>query len=204
MSNPNTSGKVLKPDWGDPAQARDLPEAARLIYDANWKFYDLFSESKEAILDNVQRQMRETGTEVSNGRVLLQDGRLLGIHCYYGSEEIEGRQLASLRMLMDVAQPRSDAMVRLRAFRKEVEPIAERSLYLSRIAVAPESRGKGIGQIMLRDFEQIARQAGYSMASLHVMNGNQPAIRFYTTAGYVLRSAPDRGFLSLVKHLPDR
>jgi ribosomal protein S18 acetylase RimI-like enzyme len=51
--------------------------------------------------------------------------------------------------------------------------------------VAPEARGQGIGTRLIDAVEDWARAAGYASIGLGVTTMNEPAIRLYTSKGYV-------------------
>lgn len=52
------------------------------------------------------------------------------------------------------------------------------------IAVAPQVRGKGLGQILLSTCETRARMRGCRHLSLEVRASNRPAIKLYRSAGF--------------------
>lgn len=59
-----------------------------------------------------------------------------------------------------------------------------RYLYLSNLAVHPESRRQGIAQQLLKTCEQVAQDWGYQDLYLHVLENNSTARRLYVRAGY--------------------
>ncbi len=56
-------------------------------------------------------------------------------------------------------------------------------LYLEDLYVRPESRGKGIGKLLLRELARIARDRGCGRLEWAVLDWNEPAIRFYEALG---------------------
>lgn len=54
-----------------------------------------------------------------------------------------------------------------------------------RIAVSPELRGRGYGQVLLEDFLAQAKGAGATSVLLEVRAGNSPAIGLYEKNGFV-------------------
>ncbi len=52
------------------------------------------------------------------------------------------------------------------------------------IAVAPECRGQGVGQSLLKALEQHARALGCCKVTLEVLSGNVQALRAYTRNGF--------------------
>ena len=60
-----------------------------------------------------------------------------------------------------------------------------RSLELERIYVRKEFKGRGIGRLMMRKIEEIARSHGYQYLWLGVWEKNELAISFYKRNGFV-------------------
>lgn len=50
--------------------------------------------------------------------------------------------------------------------------------------VAPDHRGRGVGQALLSAAREVAAQRGGTKLSLRVLSGNKRAIRAYTAAGF--------------------
>jgi ribosomal protein S18 acetylase RimI-like enzyme len=51
------------------------------------------------------------------------------------------------------------------------------------ISVLPECRGRGIGELLMRQVLELLRERGYPQASLSVQNSN-PALRLYERLGF--------------------
>ena len=64
------------------------------------------------------------------------------------------------------------------------------ALWVHAIGVEPQHQGRGVGQRLMRETEQIARQQGYTNMLLSVRKDNSHAIRAYEAAGW--RCVPDR------------
>ncbi|HXY20758.1 MAG TPA: GNAT family N-acetyltransferase [Gemmatimonadales bacterium] len=60
----------------------------------------------------------------------------------------------------------------------------ERHGHVSDIVVAPEARGRGVGEALMTAAEGWARSRGYRLLSLHVFDGNTGARAFYARLGY--------------------
>jgi ribosomal protein S18 acetylase RimI-like enzyme len=58
------------------------------------------------------------------------------------------------------------------------------ALQLERIYVVPSQQGKGIGQILMDEVIQMARQGGHNQVWLSVWERNPDAIRFYERNGF--------------------
>src|SRR5437899_4577026 len=56
-------------------------------------------------------------------------------------------------------------------------------LYLEDLFVKPDKRGKGYGRALLVDLAKVARDRGCGRMEWAVLNGNEPAFKFYRTLG---------------------
>lgn len=63
---------------------------------------------------------------------------------------------------------------------KEVLPV-----YISRLAVNPKFREKGVGSLLLEYATSLAKEKGYGAIRLLVVDYNEPAIEFYSKNGFV-------------------
>lgn len=69
---------------------------------------------------------------------------------------------------------------------KEDELMKERRfLYLDDLCVDKKARGKGVGSLLLREAEKLARSLSYSTITLRVWSFNEKAIAFYQKEGYL-------------------
>ncbi len=63
---------------------------------------------------------------------------------------------------------------------------------LARVIVAPERRGRGLSRPMVDAAVRMLRETGCREVVLHVVPGNDPALRSYRSAGFT-EVAPDPG-----------
>lgn len=57
--------------------------------------------------------------------------------------------------------------------------------HIASIAVDKNMRGRGLGSMLLSEFEKIVKSLGYKCVELEVSEDNADAIRMYTSNGYV-------------------
>lgn len=57
--------------------------------------------------------------------------------------------------------------------------------YIITLDVAPEQRRRGIARLLMTEAERQACEAGCAALVLHVFTGNEAAIRFYASIGFV-------------------
>lgn len=58
------------------------------------------------------------------------------------------------------------------------------------LAVSAVHQGRGVGSACLRWLQDMAKQAGAAAIDLHVMHGNDGAMRFYQRHGFVEKDSP--------------
>ncbi len=59
------------------------------------------------------------------------------------------------------------------------------------IAVVPNSRGMGVGRVLLRGLLEMAKKQGYGALSLSVLRDNSAAVALYEKSGFVKLSGTD-------------
>ncbi len=76
--------------------------------------------------------------------------------------------------------------------------------HLGRLVVAPEARGQGVGELLVKQLNQKGAEVlGLSSGSLFVLDDNEPAMRLYTKLGYkeaeYPKTIPIKSCLYLIK-----
>ncbi len=62
-----------------------------------------------------------------------------------------------------------------------LSPLANGYVKMRQVAVAPEAQRRGIGQKLVAESEQLAKELGFSVMTLHA---REPAVPFYAKMGY--------------------
>lgn len=73
----------------------------------------------------------------------------------------------------------------------ELEACVPDSFYLNMLAVYPDYQGRGVGRALLRHVDTLAREAGCSLSSVEVFEGNGGAYRLYREEGFTLHDWRD-------------
>jgi GNAT superfamily N-acetyltransferase len=60
----------------------------------------------------------------------------------------------------------------------------DQHIEIKRVYVAPEARGRGVAKAIVGRLEELAREAGYSVARLDTGNNQPEADALYRTLGY--------------------
>ncbi|HEU4675685.1 MAG TPA: GNAT family N-acetyltransferase [Motilibacteraceae bacterium] len=117
------------------------------------------------------------------------DGPVLGVSLALPSARLgraRGQDSARLAGLLD-REGRRRLLAALREQEGAVPLVPADGLYLSRLAVAPAARGRGVGAALVIDVLRRARAAG-GPAYLHVAADNAVARRLYARHGFVDRA----------------
>jgi ribosomal protein S18 acetylase RimI-like enzyme len=164
---------------------------AKLIVSAVPEFYRLIPLGAQELLDTVAGQITMPGTECEKVAAHLDGTTPVAAICWIGLDGLRRAQNAGLAQIMRVLpRDRVTAFIaNVSAYSRGVEPIAPASLpsalYLSRVAVAPEMRGRGLGREAVR---HMIGQAEGRAVCLHVAAGNEPAMSLYRQLGFVPQS----------------
>ncbi|MCR9260098.1 MAG: GNAT family N-acetyltransferase [Pseudomonadaceae bacterium] len=89
-------------------------------------------------------------------------------------------EIASIQTFVAVEDTRDVGMVR--AIRADTD---EKSAYLISMWVAPDKRGRHVGEQLVRAVIEWAREAGFEQVLLDVADTNKAAIRLYSRMGFV-------------------
>jgi ribosomal-protein-alanine N-acetyltransferase len=94
----------------------------------------------------------------------------------YFVQEIRRNPLAYLYVLRDHRTGGIRAYIDLWLLRKQA--------HINNIAVAPDARNRGFGEMLMRHSMEMARQQGCKRAVLEVRVSNEPARRLYSKLGF--------------------
>lgn len=197
---PPSAFKITRdPNWAK--YKTKLREASELVFLAEPPLYHLFSLDHDSIVTNLEEQFLDSKSEL--GRcVLIETGdEITGIICYYPVSEMKSRQQRSTRMLLTMERCHSDALERLTRHVAESHFHIYSGIHLARIAVAPGHRGKGLGTILLQEFESLARHLNAKTVGLNVRQDNKVALSLYYRHQYRLVSPVHYAYLTLIKSL---
>jgi ribosomal protein S18 acetylase RimI-like enzyme len=173
----------------DPARALRL---AALSWSAQPEFYALIAMKREAILDGIARQIADPAFDMPQAFV-LRGGEDVALVTSIDLSVLARAQMAALMAFLRSA-PKDGAkefQMRMRAYSATIEPIDDTGRYVSRVAVADERRGEGLGRQAVSEY---LRHAGASSVHLHVHRDNAPAIALYRSLGFARRSDADYVF----------
>jgi ribosomal protein S18 acetylase RimI-like enzyme len=191
----------------DAAAARDLiPQLAPWVHEASQPFADWYFASSELAAEILREWMERPTAEVFVGRAIVMtepEAGDLAVGCLIG---LSGAELSQARAADFVAFCRelgsgtdADAVLAdvVPASRELFPPVAEDELYISRVAIDPARRGKGLGRQLVAHAVATFRAHGFSRFRLDVSAHNLSAIRAYEAAGLRVvasQDSPSTGF----------
>lgn len=170
-----------------PATGEHADFAARLIPDTNPALFDyLHGHDRDCLHQHLAGQWGFEQGLFSHSRAILAmhgeqpAGMALGFSAAEHTQAIDPFVMQALELL---GEQRFTELANRFALARYVQPeIPEEAWYLHVLAVAPEARGRGVGELLLRHCMEQAREQGYASLQLDVY-ANNPALRLYQRAG---------------------
>lgn len=153
------------------------------------RVYNRFVFRDEALSRRIRRRLyRENLAEFSppHGEILLEDAQVVGMVSFLEGGRVRRLRLRAAMLLRKsgLLSPQPGVLRRMKAVSGAALAPGSGDLYLSRIAVAPAERGRGIGTRLLDRFESAARERGAERLVLNVNEAAEGAASFYRHAGY--------------------
>jgi ribosomal protein S18 acetylase RimI-like enzyme len=172
--------------------AVEIAEAASWIYSMDVNFYKLFSHDRLLLQNCIQQLCLEVGSEFFPSRFFRKRGVLVGFVTIFPGSEVFARRIHVLKALMALSSDHALIKKKLQDFAAARGTVEPDSLYLSKIYVAPGSRGTGISQVLLQEFISAAITAGTRM-TLHVERTNLKAIAIYERSEFAVSAQNTNG-----------
>jgi ribosomal protein S18 acetylase RimI-like enzyme len=178
-----------------PSDARITPHWPQLVqwvHEASNPFADWYFGSGPLAEEIIAEWMERPSSELFIGRavVAFDDAGRTPVGCLLG---MEGAVLAECRSADFLAfceelgrSEDADAVLAevLPAARALFPPVAEDEYYISRVAIAPEVRGRGFGRALVSSVLAERRAGGHERFCLDVSAANAAAVRVYDALGF--------------------
>jgi len=196
MVPPATAELKITPPEG--LDDRQLRSCARLTFEAGHGYYDLIEADRGFVLEQIEKQVGQSGTELEKTFVFLVGSEVAGLHACVSTDVLPSVMMeGSLRLVRGLDREVCQGFLRrLRQDRPTLPDLPEESLYLARIAVANDYRGLGVAEVLMEDlFGRRERETSYC---LHVLTENARALRFFQRLGFEQYGAEKGGFLAMV------
>lgn len=146
---------------------------ARLVYDVDYRTFDMFFKSREHAVGAISRHLQK---KKSNDyfKVILDDNRnVIGYVSIYLHDDGHDFHLKSPKLfLVDIL----DHFV--------LCDIGSNDLYLAEIAIDESQRGKGLGRKVINDVLEYAKSKNFDRVILDADFRNEGAKRLYESMGF--------------------
>lgn len=173
------------------------------IVEASMPYAEWYFGDADSAAEMMRHWMERPSSELYIGRAMLMMETVeQPLGCVIG---MSGTELASCRAKDFAAfceavdsNPEADDLIAqtIEVSRELFPPVEDDEFYISRVAVDPQRRGRGLGRSMLQHAIEAQRAQGFSRFSLDVSAENAAAIQMYESLGMrVLRkgTSPDAG-----------
>ena len=181
-----------------------------LIHEAGQPYYDWFFAGPRDARAAVESWLARPSSELSASRVsLVYSGRSRPDGVFIGLDGADLRACRSSDLLALVrrtadAMEREALVERIAQTRDLFAPVEDDEYHLSKIGVAPDRRGVGVGRAVLGEFLAAGEACGYRRFSLDVSAGNTPALRLYASAGFKQRELRERMGMRYLRMVRER
>jgi ribosomal protein S18 acetylase RimI-like enzyme len=212
LSQPTSDALLVRPATAAdiPSVARILAEAFPLLYRATFGRVPVHDIAR--LLESLYRADILT---LEATRVCIRDNRVAGLIILHTGHPIgRGSAMNYWHTLSQtwgiVRTPRAFVGgLSQNTYLTRRIPHAPDLVYIEALAVAPGSRGRGIGTRLLAEAEEFARSQGRTRLALHVLHSNTGARRLYLRSGFrPWKDAPGRqaswAALLMVRYLRPR
>jgi ribosomal protein S18 acetylase RimI-like enzyme len=205
MAAPEEPSVILHPlaDAADGRVSPHLQSLVRWVHEASNPFADWYFGGPDVAVDMIGEWVCRDSSELYIGRAVMAfpaGGGEAPMGCLLG---MDGDTLRHCRSADFVAfcdalggGDEADAVLAevLPAARTLFPPVAARAFYISRVAVAPDARGRGVGRALVSRVMDIQRDRGVEGFCLDVSADNEAALRAYRALGFRIEgTARDEG-----------
>lgn len=163
-----------------------------LVRDAGNPYCDWFFGGERRARRALARWLGRHSSELASERVtLLADGdQVAGLFVAVGGAELGPcRRTDTVAALVEAGEERQALAERIAAAGRLFLPVPDDSLYLSRVAVVPRFRGRGLGRALVAEFLRAGAAAEFPRFDLDVSAENERAIRLYESFGFRVEAA---------------
>ena len=116
---------------------------AKLIVESDLPFYHKIDGSKEAIVQAIAASICDDRSDFHHLHLLLTQTEVLGLVAFIPAKELNTRKLFTLRHLANTSKSLANQMKEFRELVPALPKVLDESLYLTRLAIVENHRGKG-------------------------------------------------------------
>ncbi len=154
-------------------KVHDVRHVARLVYDVDYRTFDLFFKSDRQAIDAISKYLAKKEMNDYYKVILDDNNDIVGYISIYLHDDNHKFYLKSLRLyLVDIL----DHFV--------LCDIKQGDLYLAEIAIDESQRGKGLGRKVMQDVLNYAKSKNYNRVILDADFRNKGAKKLYESLGF--------------------
>ena len=185
----------------EPDPARYIPVVVPWIHEAGNPYFDAFFGSHDAAHRALQRWMARPSSEVAITRVTLlcERGRSAGCFVALSGTELASCLRADSFAALREAGPegRRALLERARGLAAARVPVPENAYFLSKLAVAADLRGAGLGRALLEEFLAAGRRRGFRVFRTDARPEDAHIMHLYESAGFRTTALSATGVLAM-------
>ncbi|MBD3292413.1 MAG: GNAT family N-acetyltransferase [Armatimonadia bacterium] len=171
-----------------PDAERHISEILPWILEAASPYYEWFFGGNDEATRVLGGWMRRPSSEIYVGRasLIFEADHVVGGFLALGGAELRAARKADTLAALSDTTP-EEAVVRkerMEATGDLFVTVADDEFYLSKMGVAREHRGAGLGRRLLAAYLEAGRQGGFAKFRLDVWAENRAAIRLYESNGF--------------------
>lgn len=160
------------------------------VLEAGNPYFDALFGSPEVARQSIDSWLRRPTSEVAVWRtffLMFDDAFVGGFIAMNGGDLKKARRGDSLALMRSVSgEFREQLMQRLENLAGLFPSVGEDEFYLSKVGLAPEFRGKGLGRMLVQRYIEEGARRGHAKFRLDVCAGNEAAIGCYLSSGFVI------------------
>lgn len=154
-------------------EIHDVNHVARLVYDVDYRTFDMFFKSDEDAVNAISRYLSKKKLNDNFKVILDENSSIIGYVSIYLHDDKHEFHLKSWKLF---AVDFLDYFV--------LCDIKKDDLYLAEIAIDESQRGKGLGKQVLRDVIEYAKSKNFKRVILDADFRNVGAKRLYESIGF--------------------
>lgn len=173
---------------GDPEPQRFVAEVLPWLHEAGNPYFDWIFGGRESAARWIASWMGRPSSEISIARasLLFVDDRPVGGFIALGGADLAVcRKADTLAMLKEAnSRGRADLRARMSAVRALFPRVEADEFYLSKMGVASDFHGRGLGRELARGYLAAGQAAGFRRFRLDVWADNKPACQLYESLAF--------------------
>lgn len=160
------------------------------VFEAGNPYFNALFGSADVARQSIDSWLRRPTSEVAVWRTLfLMAGDIFvgGFIAMSGGDLKKARRGDSLALMRSASgELREQLLHRLENLAGLFPVVSDDEFYLSKVGLAPEFRGKGLGRTLVQRYIEEGARRGHARFRLDVCAGNEAAIGCYLSSGFVI------------------